>query len=216
MQKQKFILIALLLAIPFFSLAQAPTTPSDNKNVQQKAVGSQRNTSQNALIGGTIASQFDYINNSSNNYQEYKVVKKTSLEKLENNIVDSLKGMQSKLNNVNTTLSNHNIEVSSLRDSLGQVNQELKTTKAQKESFSFLGILLSKSAYNTFVWCLIGVLLLALFFYIYRYRQSYTVTTDAKKTLDELKEEFDQHRKKAMEREQKLNRRLQDELNKRF
>ncbi|HWV72980.1 MAG TPA: hypothetical protein VN040_14765 [Pseudosphingobacterium sp.] len=210
MQKQKIILIASLIAIPLFSLAQS--TPSDNKSSQPKTVS----TLNNSLNGGTIASQFDYIYNSSNNYQEYKVVKKTSLEKLKNNIVDSLKGMQSKLSNVNTTLSNHDNEVSSLKDSLIQINQELKTTKDQKESFSFLGILLSKGAYNTFVWCLIGILMFALFFYVYRYRQSHAVTAEAKKTLDELKEEFEQHRKKAMEREQKLNRRLQDELNKRF
>jgi beta-lactamase regulating signal transducer with metallopeptidase domain len=210
MQKQKIILIASLITLPLFSLAQS--TPSDNKSSQPKTIS----TPNNSLNGGTIASQFDYIYNSSNNYQEYKVVKKTSLEKLKNNIVDSLKGMQSKLSNVNSTLSNHDNEVSSLKDSLTQINQELKTTKDQKESFSFLGILLSKSTYNTFVWCLIGILMVALFFYVYRYRQSHTVTAEAKKTLDELKEEFEQHRKKAMEREQKLNRRLQDELNKRF
>jgi len=210
MQKQKIILIASLIAIPLFSLAQS--TPSDNKSSQPKTIS----TPNNSLNGGTIASQFDYIYNSSNNYQEYKVVKKTSLEKLKNNIVDSLKGMQSKLSNVNSTLSNHDNEVSSLKDSLTQINQELKSTKDQKESFSFLGILLSKGTYNTFVWCLIGILMVALFFYVYRYRQSHTVTAEAKKTLDELKDEFEQHRKKAMEREQKLNRRLQDELNKRF
>lgn len=214
MQKQKIILIASIIAFPLFSLAQS--TPSDNKSSQSKTVNTPFDTPHNSLNGGTIANQFDYINKSSNNYQEYKVVKKTSLEKLEKNIVDSLKGMQSKLSNVNTTLNNHDNEVSSLKDSLIQINQELKTTKDQKESFSFLGILLSKSTYNTFVWCLIGILMFALLFYVYRYRQGHTVTADAKKTLDELKEEFDQHRKKSMEREQKLNRRLQDELNKRF
>ncbi|MGK9120213.1 hypothetical protein [Olivibacter jilunii] len=211
MQRLKFSFFIFVLS---FSLANAqaqtaPTSPVKTSKISQAK-------SQQGLNGGSIASQFDYINNTSNNYQDYKVVRKTSLEKLETNITDSIKAMQTKLANVKATLDNHDREVSSLQDSLNKVAQELKTTREQKESFSFLGILLPKSTYNLLIWCIIGVLALALTFYIYRFSQSHLVTADAKKTLEELRLEFEQHRKKAMEREQKLNRQLQDELNKRL
>lgn len=211
MQRLKF---SLLLFVLSFSLAnaQAQSTPTSPAKTAQ---ASQAKPKQ-GLTGGSISSQFDYINTSSNNYQDYKVVRKSALEKLEANISDSIKAMQAKLGNINATLSNHDREVSSLQDSLHKVGQELKSTKEQKESFSFLGILLPKSTYNLLVWCIIGILALALVFYIYRYNQSHSVTAEAKKSLDELRLEFDQHRKKAMEREQRLNRQLQDELNKRL
>jgi len=208
-------LIISLLTLPLFYLASAqdqPTPVSSTKSAAQSSLPKP----QQGLSSGTIASQFDYIFNTSNNYQDYKVVRKTSLEKLKNNIIDSLRGMQSKLSTIHTSLDSHDQEVSSLQDSLAKINEELKITKEQKESFSLLGILLSKGAYNTLVWCVIGLLLILLIFYVYRYRQGHTLTSDAKKTLDDLRDEFDQHRKKAMEREQKLNRRLQDELNKRL
>lgn len=208
MQRLKFPLFIFVLFLPLAN-AQAQTAPAKTQKTSAAK-------SQQGLNAGTIASQFDYINNTSNNYQDYKVVRKTSLEKLEVNITDSIKAMQAKLANINATLANHDNEVSSLKDSLNNVAQELKTTREQKESFSLLGILLAKSTYNLLVWCIIGVLALALVFYIYRFNQSHLVTAEAKKTLEELRVEFEQHRKKAMEREQKLNRQLQDELNRRL
>ncbi|WP_134089885.1 hypothetical protein [Olivibacter sp. XZL3] len=211
MQRLKFSLIIFALSLCLANAQAQNTTGTPAKT----AKASQGKPPQ-GLNGGSIASQFDYINSSSNNFQEYKVVRKTSLEKLEANITDSIKAMQVQLANIHGTLSNHDNEVASLKDSLQHVGQELKAAKEQKESFSFLGILLPKSTYNLLVWCIIGILALALIFYIYRYSQSHLVTADAKKTLEELRAEFDQHRKKAMEREQKLNRQLQDELNKRL
>lgn len=210
MQRLKFSLFIFTLFL-CLAHAQAQNTAGTPAKTAKASPGKPQ-----GLSGGSIASQFDYINSSSNNFQEYKVVRKTSLEKLEANITDSIKAMQVQLANIHGTLSNHDNEVSSLKDSLQHVGQELKAAKEQKESFSFLGILLPKSTYNSVVWCIIGILALALIFYIYRYSQSHLVTADAKKTLEELRTEFDQHRKKAMEREQKLNRQLQDELNKRL
>jgi len=212
MQKLKISLIAL-----FFSLLN--TVNAQEQSPKPTKVNQPRTLQtdiQKSLNTGSIVSQFDYLSSTSNNYQDYKVIKKTSLEKLKNNVIDSLQSMQAKLMNINATLSTHDSEVASLQDSLAKTIQELKVTKEEKESVSFLGMLLSKSAYNTLVWSLISLLIVILIFYIYRFKQNHTITADAKKTLEEVRAEFEQHRKKAMEREQKLNRRLQDELNKRF
>ena len=40
------------------------------------------------------------------------------------------------------------------------------------------------------------------------------MTKDAKRALSEMEEEFEEHRKTALEREQKVRRQLQDEINK--
>src|SRR3546814_14452664 len=56
----------------------------------------------------------------------------------------------------------------------------------------------------------LGALLL---FFIYRYKRNHIVTAEAMRNLEETRQEFETHRKKALEREQKLNRRLPDELN---
>ena len=49
---------------------------------------------------------------------------------------------------------------------------------------------------------------------MYKFKNSNVITKEAKKTLEETEEEFQEHRRVALEREQKIMRKLQDELNK--
>ncbi|QNL50097.1 hypothetical protein H8S90_00170 [Olivibacter sp. SDN3] len=215
MQKLSIYLIILTFFVLHTTYAQdTPVTPANK--ARTTATTPSKSPAQSPLNKGTIVSQFDYINSSSNNYQEYKVVKKSSLEKLKANVADTIRSMNSKLANVQTILDNHDAEVNTLKDSLSNAQLALKDAKEEKENFNVIGIQLSKTTYSTFMWSIVGLLLLALLFFIYRYKQSHMVTTEAKNSLEELRNEFEIHRKKAMEREQKLNRRLQDELNKRL
>ena len=73
---------------------------------------------------------------------------------------------------------------------------------------------MSKSTYNLFIWSLVGglIILTALSFLLFK--RSHLVTKETKVRLDEVREEFDSHRKNALIREQKLARKLQDEVNK--
>jgi len=57
-------------------------------------------------------------------------------------------------------------------------------------------------------------LLALLLFFIYKYKNSNSITRDVNMSLSEIEGEFEEHRKVALEREQKVRRQLQDELNK--
>jgi len=73
---------------------------------------------------------------------------------------------------------------------------------------------MSKSGYNMLMWIIIAGLLALLVLFIYKFKNSNSVTKQAKNALAEIEEEFEEHRKVALEREQKVRRQLQDELNK--
>ena len=94
------------------------------------------------------------------------------------------------------------------------VESDYRQMVAQKDSIKFLGIEFSKSTYNLLVWSLIGILIILLLYFIYRFKNSNVVTVKAKTDLQELEEEFAVHKKKSLDREQKLRRKLQDEINK--
>ncbi|MCB0431897.1 MAG: tRNA (guanine-N1)-methyltransferase, partial [Mangrovimonas sp.] len=64
------------------------------------------------------------------------------------------------------------------------------------------------------LWGIIGILLALLGFFIYKFKNSNTITKESKKALADIELEFEEHRKVALEREQKVRRQLQDELNK--
>ena len=73
---------------------------------------------------------------------------------------------------------------------------------------------MSKAGYNVLMWSIIAGLLILLLFFIFKFKNSNAITRQAKFALAETEEEFEEHRKRALEREQKVMRRLQDELNK--
>ena len=79
---------------------------------------------------------------------------------------------------------------------------------------ALFGLQMSKTNYNVLLWSIIGILLVLLVFFIYKFKNSNSVTREAKKSLVETEEEFEDHRRVALEREQKVRRQLQDEINK--
>jgi len=170
-------------------------------------------TTSEGIENGTIEQQFDYLKKVSTNYQEYKVIKFRSLEKLQSNILDSIKGYQSTIQELKTTLQENKMQIDDL-------NQRLTTTKAdfdraveEKDSFSTFGMLLHKNLYNNLVWGIIILLLIILVISYFRFKRSHQVTAETKQSLEDLREEFDLHRRNTLERERKLNRQLVDALN---
>ena len=73
---------------------------------------------------------------------------------------------------------------------------------------------MTKTGYNTILWSIITGLLAFLLFFIYRFKASNTITKQANALLADTEAEFENYKAKALEREQKVRRELQDELNK--
>tara|TARA_R100001377_G_scaffold79512_1_gene57835 strand:+ start:81 stop:692 length:612 start_codon:yes stop_codon:yes gene_type:complete len=167
-----------------------------------------------SLDSGTIDNQFEYVIKRSNNYQDYKVVKVNWLYKLKEHTLDSLKSIHSELTTAEGTISNQNNEIARLKSSLQNAEDALKKTTSEKNNMDLFGLQLTKPNYNILMWSIIGLLLVFLFLFLYKYRNSNAVTREAKKNLSDIEEEFEEHRRTALEREQKVRRQLQDELNK--
>ncbi len=167
-----------------------------------------------ALEQENIARQFDYVIEKSNRFQDFKVVKRIFLEKLKKNALDSLKIYETKIKSTNAALEKQKKSVANLEKSLAESNQKLDAVTLEKDNMNFLGMAFTKSSYKSLMWSISGVLLVLLLFFIYKFKNSNAITIAAKKALSETEGEFEDHRRKALEREQKLNRKLQDEINK--
>lgn len=174
----------------------------------------QKEEEKGSLNSGTIESQFDYLYKKSGKYQEYRVIKTNNLFKFKNNITDTLKLNRKKY------LESQNI-IASQKANIDSLNVKLETTKGnltavteEKDSIKLLGIPMSKAGYNTILWSIIAALTGLLLFFIGKFKRSNAITIDAKKAKAEIEEEYEGHRQRSIEREQKLRRELQDELNK--
>lgn len=171
-------------------------------------------TNKKFIDTGSVKNQFDYLINKSNRYQDFKVVKINWLKKLKYNVNDSLSISKKELLKSFATINSQEETINSLKNSLINLENNIGTLTAEKQSISLFGIQLGKSFFKTLLFSIIGILTILLIFFIIKFKQSNSITLQAKLDLKEVEEEFDTHRKKALEREQKVMRKLQDELNK--
>ena len=176
------------------------------------------NDQSSSLDNGDIDSQFEFIYRKSSNYNQegkrYEVVRKISLDKFRQNVMDTLKGFNARAAELKATISGHESTIGSLEEKLEDTTNSLASVTEEKDNMSFLGIAVSKGTYNAILWTVIAGLLVLLLFFIYKFRNSNFLTQEAKTNLSELETEYEDHRRRALEREQKISRQLQDEINK--
>ncbi|AUC81946.1 tRNA (guanine-N1)-methyltransferase [Lacinutrix sp. Bg11-31] len=202
-----FTKVTLLLLLAFFSIqiqAQTETVDADDKL---------------SLDSGSIENQFEYLTKKSNGWkdqrgQRYEVIKVQWIEKIKKNTLDSLKAVHITLNDTKAIVTKQDEEISKLKTSLSSTKGTLEQTNTEKDSMSLFGIQMSKGGYNGLMWSIIGGLLALALFFMYRFKSSNSITKEAQKSLAETEEEFEDHRRIALEREQKVRRQLQDERNK--
>lgn len=167
-----------------------------------------------SLDSGTINDQFEYLYQNSNNYQEYKVVKKSWIVKLKSHTIDSLNAVHRSLSETQSVIKKQNKEITDLKNTLATTQSNLDNTIEEKDNMSLLGLAISKPNYNMVMFGIILSLIVLLGLFIYKFNNSNAITKQAKLALEETEQEFEEHRRIALEREQKVRRQLQDELNK--
>ncbi len=165
-----------------------------------------------SLDNGTIKSQFDYMKKKSSNWQDHEVIKVNMINKFGANVQDTLKSFRSRLKDSKALVGKQNSEITTLKADMQKLQNQLDATIKAKDSMKLFGAELPKGTYNTIMWVIIlGSLAVAGICFML-YKRSNTVTVETKTTLEEVREEFDTHRKNALVREQKLARKLQDEV----
>jgi len=193
----KYLFLAITLCFSFIVSAQ---NVAKNANLKLKE--------------GPIAEQFEFIIENSNTYQDYKVVKRVWIEKLQKNVADSINAIQKDFTAEVAKVAEQQTEIEKLKADLASVNQKINDLNAEKDSISLLGLQLSKASYQSLMWGIIAVLTILWLFFTYKFKSSNTITKEAKTKLAETELEFEEHRKRALEREQQVRRKLQDEINK--
>lgn len=198
----KFILKALLVVLVL----------TNYQHLQSQA--NQEPKEKLSLNSGTIDNQFEYVIKKSNRYQEFKVVKTTWLYALKAHTLDSLSAIRKDLADTQNIVNTQSNEIQDLKTNLAQTQTTLATTEEEKNNMALFGVQMGKAKYNVLMWTIVAILLGLLLFFVYKFKNSNALTREAKLKLDEVESEFEDHRRTALEREQKVRRQLQDEINK--
>lgn len=181
-------------------------------------LSAQTDTQNSPTDDNSIKSQFETLIRKSTNYRQngkrYEVVRLIELNAIQKNILDSLSTANTTISELKSTIAENETAIGSLNTKLEETTKNLNQLTAEKDSMSFFGSLVPKSTYKLIVWSIIIGLLIFLALFIYKFRNSNTLTQQAKTALADLEQEYEQHRRRSLEREQKISRELHDERNK--
>lgn len=162
----------------------------------------------------SIENQFEEIYKKSNSYEAYKIIKKRHYQDLKQNTIDSLKQSKKIISDKEHLLFTQKNKLEKDSILLSKTTLELKNSIKREKSISFLGILVSKKIYNLLLWGIVIILLMSLSLFIVKFIRNNRITKTAQRNVIDLEKEFELFRKKSVQREQKLRRQLQDEINK--
>ncbi len=161
---------------------------------------------------GSLESQFNYLIYQSEAQDNYRLVRSWWLYNIKNQVDDSLQLMHGNIDSLSQVIINLDSKIDTLNSSLASVKSDLSSVSEVKDQIEVFGLVLQKNIYNIIMWSLAGILTFALLIFIVMFKRSHVVTREAKNDLAEVKEEFEAFRKRALEREREVTRKLYDEV----
>ena len=216
----KKIIIALGALVAITAKAQQTATTEPIQQTVQSVQTTQNNTVQTTAAPieeakpTTLEGVFQQLIDRSGAWQNFKMLDRGKLAAFQRSMTDSINGVRSQLVAEKQKVKENEATIKELNDKITEIQAALDQTKDQKDSVSFFGALVSKGLYNTIMWGIVLALASLLVLYIYKFSNGNVVTKKSINDLNELQEEYENYRKAAIEREQKVRRQLQDEINK--
>ena len=180
--------------------------------LQTGKLAAQQSKNQNILEEGSVEEQFNYVLDKSSTYNDYKAIKSSNIYTLKKNVFDTLKLMRDDAANKQSTILANNTNIESLTEQLTTTQKDLALAIKEKNSLQFIGINMSKSLYNSIMWLLAGILAFFLVLFVMLYKRSNAVTVRALNDLEETRDEFEKHRKWALDRQEEVVRKYHAEL----
>lgn len=165
-------------------------------------------------LPNTIENQFIKTYGKASNWQQYKMITRPDFQTLQKNILDSVASLKSTLKEKQLKINEQDKNSVTLNEKIATLTSDLNEAITKEDKISFIGIGMTKKSYNLVLWSIISLLFLTMLFFIFKFKSSNAITKQAKSNLAEIEQEFELHRKKSLEKEQKLRRQLQDEINK--
>jgi len=168
------------------------------------STGKAQTTMPDMLVNGTLKEQMDYVQEKTRIYEDFRAIREDMFQKMKKNSIDSLNAAKTEISGLKNRTRTLNLKIDSLNSSVGAISTDLDKMTKTKNSISFLGIEINKTAYNAVLWTIIAVLTGLLVAGLLAYQRNHKVTSQTKKEFEELKKEFEAYRKASREAREKM------------
>ena len=161
-----------------------------------------------------LSKQFEQVYSRSSSYKDFKVIRKTTFQDLKENTLNSIKSIDEKLKIESLKNTRLEQEINNITKTHLELDLKLSNAIQEKNTISFIGLKLKKNTFKIIIWSIFFMLIILICYLAYKLKDGVKITSQAKKELTRVEEEFNSYKKKSLVRDQKLRRQLQDEINK--
>ena len=162
----------------------------------------------------TLRERFTILKSKSQTYGAYKVIKETSLDGVWKIMQDTIAGKDASIKAANQNINNLKSQLAQTEKTLTAKEQSMTEILHASTHITVLGIDLPKGAFISIVAITIAGLLVLLGLIIARMKVQSKSLSERNLAVTALTNEFDEYKHRAMDRQTKLSRELQDERNK--
>ena len=158
----------------------------------------------------TLKKQFSVFKQNLTVWQDYMSFKEPQIDALFSAVNDTINILETRITKDAKTLLELNSTITKLNYSLTDTQSKLDESLAREDSFSTLGMQVSKESFGTIMYTFSALLLILSGVLFFLFNKSNSVTSDTKDKYSDLDDEFEEYKKNNLERVTKLNRELHD------
>jgi hypothetical protein len=161
-------------------------------------------TMPDVLLKSSLKDQYNYIEEHTRIYDDYRAIREDMFQKLKRNVSDTLSSINVKIAGLNKTVSVLNRTIDTLRTNLVSTQARLEEMTKTKNSIRVAGIEVNKTTYNNSMWTILAGLIAILLIGFLAFKRNLSAMSNTKKEFQELKAEFETYRKTSREAREKL------------
>ena len=162
----------------------------------------------------TLRERYLLMRNKSQNYQEYKVIKEKVLDSWWKIVLDSVTAKQTAIRASKAEIKRLETELSRNIDALKAKENSMKDVMYASTHISVLGIDFDKGFFAGMVGVILLLAGLAIAGVLYSIQMIKKSLTEKEELANSISVEYEEYKRKAMEKQTKLSRELQNERNK--
>jgi hypothetical protein len=147
-------------------------------------------------------------------FNDYKVIKNSILDGVWKITMDSLQKERAALKAANSTIAQMKSEVARAEDKVKKSDASMAESEYERTHLSVFGMSMPKTLFVTVMFVLVAGLVIGLLTILASLKVLRKAAKEKDLTIYGLTSEFDEFRKKALQKEMKISRELQDERNK--
>lgn len=162
----------------------------------------------------SLAERYKIMKANSQTFQDYKVIKEYVLDGVWKISMDTITAVGQRLEVANQKIQRLAGELNQIRTALDNQKESMSQIQYDSEHISLAGISFSKNMFRLLTFGIIGILAGVILFLLGHWKMSNSKIKEQMLMTDLISKEYDDFKRKALEKQTKLSRELQNERNK--